>query len=245
MTRSFGKVRNSIPSVVDIAGTRQGLPGNYAGGYGNYAMASGITMTKLSEAEAKLTTLSQERAILNNKVGAAQQALDANQKAYTDAGIGWRSCASSDCKWNHSASRCNGCKNKWQALINTAETARPALASAMTTAKSNLSAKDAEISVVKDTIAGLLASIEAENQAEATLAGQGKTSEQINIEAEARATAFVEDAKAQAQVNLAKSDVSTSGKKMRNTIIALVVIAALVVGTIFMIRKIRKKRQAK
>jgi hypothetical protein len=51
VNRSFGTVRRSRV-VTDVAGSVQGLPSDYAGGYGSYAMATG--------AEDRIATLQDE-----------------------------------------------------------------------------------------------------------------------------------------------------------------------------------------
>lgn len=233
--RSFGGVRNPNVSVIDISGRRQGMPGYASSGY---AMASGTTQASLTQARAELKTLQEERLSLANTLQSKVAAINANELKYKQGSDGWHACKSTDCAWNHSASRCDGCRAPHADAMKAAENARPALVSARTAAAGNLAQKDSEIDQVEATIAGLLASIEAENQAEQTLAGQGMTSEAIAAEAQAKAKAEVETARITAEA-------SASGTKTRNMVIALVAVAVVAVGVIFMIRKIRKKRKGK
>ena len=234
--RSFGSVRRPNTNVKDISGRLQGLPADYvAGGYGSYAAASGVTQTNLAQARADLKVLQEERVVLQAAVTKAKQALDANYTALKRAGEGWRACGSTDCKSHHSKSRCDGCREPWDTKIKAAEDARPALATALTAAQQNLSAKDAEIKQVEETIATLIAAVEAENLAEQTLAEQGTSSEAIAEEAKAKAAAEVETARVAAET-------AASGKKTRNMILLLVGAAVVIVGVMFVVKKMRKKK---
>jgi hypothetical protein len=217
-------------NVIDVSGRIQGMPG--------YAMASGVTQGNLASARGDLATLQDQRLVLANLLQKAQDAINANENKYKVAAQGWNACKTSDCKSHHTASRCSACRTPFNTAMAAAENARPALASTRSNAASNLSQKDGQIATVQATIAGLLASIEAENQAEQTLAGQGMTSESIVADAQAKATAEVERARLEAESK-------ASGIKMRNRVIALIVIAAVAIGVIFMVRKIRSKRKGK
>lgn len=235
VNRSFGATRRPS-AVVDVAGTAQG--DEYAGGYGSYAMASGITQANLEQARAELKTLQEERITLNDAVGKAQAAINANNEKYAAGGRGWNDCKSSDCKSIHTAKRCGGCRDPFNQMMISSVAARTNLNATKATAVGNLAAKDTQISAVGETIAGLIASVTAENQAELELAGQGLTSEAIQIEAEGKAQAEVEESRILAET-------AAGGKKTRNMIIALVAVAIVAVGVIFMIKKIKSKKKGK
>jgi len=70
------------------------------------------------------------------------------------------------------------------------------------------------------------------------LSEQGLTEEAVLTQAQADAQATIEQAQADARSK-------ESGKKTRNIVIALIVVAVVVVGTIYMIRKIRSKKKSK
>ena len=231
INRQFGDVRRPNVGVRDIGGVEQG----FVGAYGSYAMASGTTQANLEDVRKELKVLQDERVVLNGKVASATQAVIKNNELAKKGNAGWTSCKNSDCKGHHSASRCGNCRKPFQTMIDTANSNKTLLASAVKSAVDNLKAKDSQIAQAGDTIASLLESIAAENQAEQTLADSGTSSEEIAINAKADADAIIIAAQTEAETK-------ASGKKTRNLIIALTVVAAVAIGVVFMIKKIRKKK---
>ena len=230
INRQFGDVRRPNVGVKDIGGVEQG----FVGAYGSYAMASGTTQANLEDVRKELKALQDERVVLNGKLASATQAVIQNTELAKRGNAGWTSCKNSDCKSTHTAKRCSACRTKYQIMMDTANSRKTGLAAAVATAVSNLKAKDSQIEQAGKTIASLLESIAAENQAEQTLADSGTSSEEIAINAKADADAIIIAAQTEAETK-------ASGKKTRNLIIAFTVVAAVAIGVVFMIKKIRKK----
>ena len=138
INRQFGDVRRPNVGVRDIGGVEQG----FVGAYGSYAMASGTTQANLEDVRKELKVLQDERVVLNGKLASATQAVIKNNELAKRGNAGWTSCKNSDCKGHHTAKRCSACRSKYQVMMDTANSRKTGLAAAVTTAVSNLKAKD-------------------------------------------------------------------------------------------------------
>jgi len=105
---------------------------------------------------------------------------------------------------------------------------------AMQNAKSAMDSAKTAYENAKSKLDLLRKELKAEIESELALSEQGLTPEAINTQAEAEAQAFLMDAQANAKSK-------QSGSKVRNTILILVGLAAVTIGVIYAVKKLRKK----
>jgi hypothetical protein len=142
------------------------------------------------------------------------------------------------CEWNWGKERCRKSKQAW-----TDQWITP-LRNQNTETQSNIDAKRAqinginlEISQITQEIATLLETQKLEGQSNLTLAQQGKTAEQIRLDAQAQANAIANQSRVDSEMKERKS-------KSRKIIILSIILSAVFLTGLFVFYKIKKMKKA-
>jgi len=223
--RTFGPVRNIGNRLPEIG----------------YAMASG-TQQNVRSVQKDIADATAVRQRISDQISAVKRKLDDNTAQYTLASRKWKDCDSTDCKPIHSKNRCDSCRKPHQEKMNQLKSAQPSLLNELEELRAKLTAQRAVISGLEQELTTLLIAVEEEAAAETTLAGQGKTSSQIQIEAQAAAQAEVAKATAEAQKDI---EATKSMSRIKTGIVITMVLAVVIVGAVYVVKRIKKGKESK
>jgi hypothetical protein len=213
----FGNVRNKYNRLEDF-------------GYGFSATGDSADQARIDQ----LNTLINDQAIT------VKQAYDAWQLKVATQNIAQRNVDLKAQQWGSLCSgwdtkkKCDEKRDRWRAELESYKTALGSAKAQTASAKNNYDLQNQKLTEYRNELASLLEAIELEAQATVELAEQGKTREQIRIEAQAKADAT----KRQAQQRAEEEDRKSKSKKV---IILSIVFAGLLLGGFWAFMAIRKK----
>lgn len=142
------------------------------------------------------------------------------------------------CEWNWGKERCRKSKQAWtDQWITPLRNQNTANQSDLDAKRRDVEAVELEISQITQEIATLLETQKLEGQSNLTLAKQGKTAEQIRLDAQAQAQAIADKSRVDSEIKERKS-------KSRKIIILSIILSAVFLTGLFVFYKIRKSKKA-
>ena len=203
-------------------------------GYSDMAFATG-DLGRIATLQTALSQKNIELSAVEKTIGDTSAKIKTNQKTIAERNA-YAYGKNKLCKWSDSQSKCDSKRREYKAQwITPVQMSLNLLAGNLNSLQQRKTALEGEIQNVTNEIATLLEAQQLEAQSTLTLAQQGKTPEQIRIEAEAQANAMAQQA---------KTDADTKERKSKSTkiIILSIILSAVALTGIYVYYRIKKNK---